>query len=404
MLLGARSKAATSIRPNTRHGYVAPLDGVRAIAIAAVLGYHAGPAPGGLFGVDIFLVLSGFLITSLLFGEWQRTGGISISRFYVRRVLRLLPAVVVSVPVFAGLSLVILPHTETGYVWWDVASIFGYFANVWESIHPMVFFGHFWSLSMEEQYYFVWPLLMVTLIGRVRTRTLVHALVAVSAASYVTGIVWWQLGGGATSSAAGWISTMLPTRGLGLFVGSGLALAVKAGMLPTGPRFHSGLRIAASLSVVLWIVLFRVLPYSLAPLQRDATYFGYLLFDLTAALVVLHATSGDQSLLNRVLSYRYMVLLGVWSYSLYVVHLPIFVFVNQAGLSGFAREPLMIVVSIGAAGVLHYTVERPFLALRARFHRPVLGEGSDDARRMVAGPPGSRRAPSARWCRGGRTS
>ena len=197
------------LQPTSRHGYVASFDGIRAIAIAAVLGAHSGNAPGGIWGVDMFLVLSGYLITGLLYNEVHRSETIAIGRFYGRRMMRLMPAVVATLFVFIAVGFLVLPGAQTVNLWNDAASIFTYSANFWELIRPMVLFGHFWSLSLEEQFYFLWPLLMLVLVGRVSTRKLVWSLVTVVLASNLLGVIWYE----AAPSQTAWVMTMLPTRG-----------------------------------------------------------------------------------------------------------------------------------------------------------------------------------------------
>ena len=361
------------LQPTPRRGYVAPLDGIRAIAIAAVLGAHSGNAPGGIWGVDMFLVLSGYLITGLLYDEVERSRTIAIGRFYGRRMMRLTPAVIVTVFVFIAIGSFVLPATLTGHLWEDAASIFTYSANFWESIRPMVIFGHFWSLSLEEQFYFLWPLLLMVLVGRVSTRKLVWSAALLSLASYVAGIVWYE----AAPSQTAWIMTMLPTRGFGLFVGSGLALALKSGMIgrPTGPERARKVQLQGRwcLAVlVFWLIAFRAAPLNSVELNRLSIFSGTAVISLTTAFLVVHATSGEDSLANRILSNSWLVSLGVLSYSLYLVHQPIFILFNYAGLNDFIREPLMIAVSILAAALLHFFVERPFLRLRDRLRRPVV--------------------------------
>ncbi len=159
---------------------VTPLDGLRAFAVMAVIVYHAQPAwaVGGYFGVDVFFVLSGFLITSLLVREWQREGGISLRGFWVRRARRLLPALFLMLGV-VGLFAVILPQVigSPGLLGDTVATI-GYAAN-WHLIaeHTNYFSAvgnpspllPTWSLAIEEQFYLVWPLILLALLGGIRS-------------------------------------------------------------------------------------------------------------------------------------------------------------------------------------------------------------------------------------------
>ena len=148
------------------------LDGVRALAVAAVLAFHGGLAvlPGGFLGVDAFFVLSGYLITSLLLAEWQRSGGIDVVAFWTRRIRRLLPALVVVVGAVALAAPVLVTSGEVLQLrraawatllyannWQMVLEGDDYFART-AAPDPL---EHTWSLAIEEQFYLVWPLLLV---------------------------------------------------------------------------------------------------------------------------------------------------------------------------------------------------------------------------------------------------
>jgi peptidoglycan/LPS O-acetylase OafA/YrhL len=156
--------------PGSGAGRLPALDGLRAVAVLAVLGYHAGLSwlPGGLLGVDAFFVLSGYLITSLLLAEWQRTGRIDLRRFWVRRARRLLPALLLVVLAVAVTGGWLVGATGTAGLRWDALAALGYVANWRFALSGQGYFDHFtvpspllhlWSLGVEEQFYLIWPLL-----------------------------------------------------------------------------------------------------------------------------------------------------------------------------------------------------------------------------------------------------
>src|SRR6266700_848849 len=150
-------------RTNHFHlGYRRWLDGLRGLAILMVLAFHLGFVPGGFLGVDVFFVLSGFLITTLLAEEWQARGSISLKHFYLRRALRLLPALAVLLTVCALAKLLTRPWSETVAFGKEIVGVAGYLAN-WPSLHgvPMRTLGYTWSLSVEEQFYLLWPILFL---------------------------------------------------------------------------------------------------------------------------------------------------------------------------------------------------------------------------------------------------
>ena len=182
-----------SVPPRARAlGYEPSLDGVRGVAVLAVVGYHADYLPrDGPLGVDIFFVLSGFLITTLLLQEWHANGSISLRLFFARRALRLFPALAVMLVVFVASSIVLSlsghlsrPHFHQNMK--SVALGFFYVSNIaraWLSPDPMVpALGHLWSLATEEQFYLLWPIVLVILLrSGARERTVLKVLTLLSA-------------------------------------------------------------------------------------------------------------------------------------------------------------------------------------------------------------------------------
>jgi peptidoglycan/LPS O-acetylase OafA/YrhL len=177
-----------------RLGYVPALDGLRGIAILLVLGYHVGWIPGGFLGVDVFFVLSGFLITTLLLEEWGQSGAIDLRAFYVRRVRRLLPALLVLLATLGMLAAFEAADGRVGEGEAIASSItvcLLYVANIWRAS------GHFltgpltqmWTLAQEEQFYLLWPPLL--LLG-LRFRVRLGALAVVLAATTL-GVIAWRI-------------------------------------------------------------------------------------------------------------------------------------------------------------------------------------------------------------------
>jgi peptidoglycan/LPS O-acetylase OafA/YrhL len=181
--------------------YVGALDGVRALAVAGVLLYHGGVAwlPGGFLGVDLFFVLSGFLITSLLLAEREATGRIDLGRFWVRRARRLLPAAFAVI----GVCLVVvalLPPGEAARTRADALASLGYVNNwhqvlaersYFESFGRPSLLEHLWSLAVEEQFYLLWPLLLGFGLSRLgRRRTAIVTLTAAAASGLAMGLLF----------------------------------------------------------------------------------------------------------------------------------------------------------------------------------------------------------------------
>ncbi|MCZ0211417.1 acyltransferase, partial [Streptomyces sp. UMAF16] len=163
------------------------LDGLRGVAVLMVLVYHLGLAPGGFLGVDVFFVLSGFLITSMLVEEWQRRDSISLRRFYARRALRLLPAFLVLLVICLVEAIAIAPTEEKPARLKAIGVAACYLSN-YPPLLPatdMSLLGHTWSLSLEEQFYLLWPLclffMLRTRLSRGRLVAIVCAGIAASA-------------------------------------------------------------------------------------------------------------------------------------------------------------------------------------------------------------------------------
>jgi peptidoglycan/LPS O-acetylase OafA/YrhL len=185
----ARARTASS----ARLPHVPALDGLRAFAVAGVLLYHGGAAwmPGGFLGVDVFFVLSGYLITSLLLAEWTSSGRIDLKRFWLRRARRLLPAAVLVIGVSLAVAAVFLPGDAARMRGDALASLL--YVNNWHAIlADQSYFAaferpsllqHLWSLAVEEQFYLLWPIALgggLVLLGRAR---LVGAIAALALAS-----------------------------------------------------------------------------------------------------------------------------------------------------------------------------------------------------------------------------
>jgi peptidoglycan/LPS O-acetylase OafA/YrhL len=283
-----------------RLGHVRALDGIRGLAIAVVVGAHYfGEPSNGALGVDLFFVLSGFLITTLLLEESDLTGRISFARFYERRARRLLPALAL---VLGGFLVVDWFRHGDGL---RVVALYGlYFGNVYQAFwrahsDPLVGLNHLWSLAEEEQFYLLSPLAIVLLI-RVRSPARWLLTLASALAIYRAVLVF------GLHAPPARVSLGPDTRADGLVLGSALAFwRFRGGVLPDRSRLPLLAAAAAALLLLM------------SP-TTTFTALGLPVFECAAAIIVIVATTDN--VISRCLSVRPLVWLGAISYSLYLWH------------------------------------------------------------------------------------
>lgn len=363
-------------------GYRPALDGIRGVAVLAVMFFHFG-APfdqGGFLGVDAFFVLSGFLITSLLVEEWARHGGVSFRGFYTRRALRLLPALAVMLAVAGVVANTIAPPDVRAGTWRGIVYTALYAAN-WQKVfssQSVGLLGHTWSLSIEEQFYVFWPLLLVVLLRRrLQLRWLLLLAATLAAASACTRAVL-MLGGHTTIEA---LYNGLHTRADSLLIGCAAALAIASGVVP-GRRWPLSLRmiVGAALPVGLCVCFGKA--NSDAPLMY---YFGFLLFACGVAVLIVGLVAGQVT--NHVLQSRPLVWLGARSYGLYLWHLPIHQTLDMLHAGAGWPAPLYLALNAGAtllvAALSYRFVERPALRLKQRIGAPAISTPADPPRVVV---------------------
>jgi peptidoglycan/LPS O-acetylase OafA/YrhL len=348
------------IEPTTprRLGYQPALDGVRGLAVALVVVFHldAGVFTGGYLGVSVFFTLSGFLITTLLVERFHDTGELGLGGFYVRRIKRLVPASAATLLVIAALTAgggFLATDRSKGdlvaaalnvFNWREVASGRAY-ADLFAGDSPV---AHFWSLAIEEQFYVVWPLALLVLlrsrrIGPARLLTVVSVLFLASAIAA-------QFGSSNVAYFASW------TRAAEILAGACLAVWLRrVDRIPTWWRHLAGP--AIGLVVILSLV---------TPAATGWAYSGGLpIFSLVSvALIAGLQTPGAT---RTALSFRPLVGLGRISYGVYLVHWPVFVFVDEVrmGVDGWnlavTRVGLTAMISIA----MYVVLERP-IRLSAR--------------------------------------
>lgn len=349
-------------RSRVNHTYYPSLDGLRTVAVGVVLAAHGGIPyfrSGGV-GVDIFFVLSGFLITTILVSERARTGTINFRNFYARRFLRLAPALFLTCTV-TGIGMVALEGRFPGT---EIAFALSYTANWALALYKfhLTWLNHCWSLSIEEQFYLLWPLVILGLDRCVTSsRTKMGMLVggALLIAAYRASRV------GVYSDER--INFGLDTRMDVLMTGAALAYLVQS-LGGTGVSDTISKRLGRLLAPLALAGIFAVI-HIVTWYSPWMGWIGYVLVAGAAVIVVADLVLGRHSLLARVLALRPMIFIGKISYGLYLLHLPIYYMVDDLlpGAPLSLRVGLKLSVSITAATASYYVVEKRFLRLKGRF-------------------------------------
>ena len=366
--------------------YIPALDGVRAVAVLGVMAFHGGISwlPAGFLGVDTFFVLSGFLITSLLISEWQHRHTIALGQFWARRARRLLPALLLLLVFVVLYAAFVAPAGTYPGLRLDSLSTLFYVANWHFILTGSNYFDqtslpslltHTWSLAVEEQFYLVWPLVVLGVLkftGRLWALLTLSVMGAVASAVEMT--LLFRHGAGLTRLYYG-----TDTHGQCMLVGaalaSGLAIFARRRHAPAAPsgerRLPGGDRAWAASSgwartllstlgavgVVAAGLLWSLGSYNGSFLWQG----GFLVAALATAAVLLCVVCDQRSWLARVLSVSPLRYLGRISYGLYLWHYPLFQWIDgqRTGLSGYALFAVRCGVTVAVATVSFYLVERP---------------------------------------------
>jgi peptidoglycan/LPS O-acetylase OafA/YrhL len=362
-------------------GYLPGIDGLRALSVLAVLVYHhyfvgghePGFAPGGYLGVEVFFVVSGYLITSLLLAERRETGTISLRRFWMRRARRLLPALWCLLAVLVAYTLLFLPDSIEKLKG-DVVAALTYTSNWWQIVVHRSYFQdvgrpdllkHLWSLAIEEQFYLLWPPVFVLGLRKFGKRKFVTSVVGVALLSAV-----WMAVLAPVSVDRAYYGT--DTRMSGLLLGSAMAFGFAPwrirGVPGRGARYALDLVGLLGLAVLLWS--FTHLTITGADGSAGVFRGGFLLVDV-ATLAVIAAVVHPVADLGSVLGCKPLRWIGLRSYSLYLWHYPIFAITRPGGagsggdfehffhLTGWPVFWLRFGLSFGAAELSYRFVETP---------------------------------------------
>lgn len=345
--------------------YQPALDGLRALAVVAVLAYHADLtwARGGFLGVDAFFVLSGYLITSLLIAEWRNTGTIDLPAFWARRARRLLPALFLLLVGIAGYALVFAEPEELDKLRNASLATLGYIANWQLAFSGESYFDQFslpsplrhtWSLAIEEQWYLIWPLLFVFMLrlGRSSLSTLFTASLVMIAGSAL--LMAWLYDPGADPSR---VFYGTDTRAQSLLVGAVLAMLLAW----HGPLRASAARLMLQLAALAGAVFSGWL---WASTSDDSTLLyrgGFLVSAVVIAVVIAAVVQPERGPLGRLLSLSPLRGLGRISYGVYLWHWPVYLVLTpvRTGWDGYGLLIVRVALTLALAIASYYVIENP---------------------------------------------
>jgi peptidoglycan/LPS O-acetylase OafA/YrhL len=381
-----------STRHLVRMRYMPGLDGLRAFAVTGVLLYHADLnwIPGGFLGVDVFFVISGYLITSLLLAEFKNHGKIGLGQFYLRRARRLLPALFLLLGVVGLFTVVFLPD-EVTKLRGDVVAALVYGTNWWQIFRNLSYFEaagrpplmqHLWSLAVEEQFYLVWPLMLTGMFklwrGRRRPMLLTTLGLIVLSCGLMIGLSISR--GYPLSHDPSRVYYGTDTRAFTMLIGAVLAMVWAPWRLSEkttrgGRLVLNAIGLSAFLGL-LWMFL------NVSEFSNSLYRGGFLVCSILAALVIAVTVHPAASLSRYFLGLKPMRWIGERSYGIYLWHWPVFMItrpVLDISLTGTPNLILRLGVTVALAELSFRYVEQPIRqgALGAWFKRMRASSGSD---------------------------
>ncbi|HIP13449.1 MAG TPA: acyltransferase [Arcobacter sp.] len=342
------------LHPNIK--YRSDIDGLRALAVLSVILYHINEEwiPGGFLGVDIFFVISGYLITLILIKEVELTNKINIVNFYKRRIKRIIPALLfVLIPTFIIGFLLFTPSDllalSKSMIWsfFSAANIYffssidtGYFATGSSEI-PLL---HLWSLGVEEQFYILWPFVVLFLLRYISSSKKKLILVGVL---FVSSLIWAQLTIVSNHSFAYYL---LPTRSWELFAGSFAALLVHSG-LQTKKLVNELMALIGLVAIILSLIFIS----ESDPVPGTASLPAIL----GSTLLILSGVK-QKTYIGRILSLKIFVAIGLVSYSAYLWHWPILAFLRYSLIDiDLTVSILVIIITFILATISYFFIESP---------------------------------------------
>ncbi|MBC1485028.1 acyltransferase family protein [Listeria seeligeri] len=345
--------------------YVPSIDGLRALAVIAVIAYHLNFswAKGGFIGVDIFFVLSGYLITNILLTQWEKTQTLQLKQFWLRRFRRLIPAVYIMIVVVVIFAVLFHPEILKNLRGDAIASFF-YVSNWWFIFHNVSYFDSFgmpsplknlWSLAIEEQFYMIWPVFLFAFLRWVKNpKLLLKIVIGLGLLSAIWMTILYDPG---TDPSRVYYGT--DTRAFDLLAGCALAFVWPFNRLsPVVPkRSKAALNIAGTISILLFFVF-----TAFVSEYQPFLYRGGLLFVAIIGVTMIATISHPASYLSKIFSFKPLRWIGTRSYGIYLWHYPIITLttpVFEVGQPNIWRAILQVAATFIIAELSFRFVETP---------------------------------------------
>ncbi|MGB7051852.1 MAG: acyltransferase family protein [Acidimicrobiales bacterium] len=348
----------------THLSYMPALDGIRAVSILGIMANHGGFAwaTGGVISVNVFFVLSGFLITMLLMKEWTRSGTIRLRAFWARRARRLLPALFVLLGGIGLYALLFAPDGTQSLVRGDGLATLFYVANWHQILADQSYFVqvsapspllHTWTLAIEEQFYLVWPLVVVAVLKLTKSPRALFVVAVVGVLASATEMAFLFHGGENLNR----LYYGTDTRAQDILTGAAMGILLYGRPVATGRRTKTAFSAIAIAGAAIFIIEWTRINASLDIVFRG----GFLVADVMVALVICGVTLAPAGWPARVLGVRPLAYIGRISYGLYLWHWPVFLVLDgsRTGLTGYPLFALRLLVTFAIAMVSWYVVETP---------------------------------------------
>lgn len=360
---------------NNKSKYLPSIDSLRALAVLAVIIYHVDVnyLPGGFLGVDLFFVLSGYLISSLIIKEYKKTGSLNLYNFYIRRARRLLPAVyfmitvVLVVMVMFNGVLLKKSHLDAifGYIyssnWWYIFHKLDYF----DSFGSQSPFKHLWSLAIEEQFYMIFPLLFLLINGKKKTkdgsyklnRNFLYVILGVILVSLIAHIILFDI----NNISRIYFGT--DTRAFSLLVGVVGAILYPMDKLNTKITLQENL-VYSVVSLISIAALITIMIYTSE--YNTWMYRGGFLLVAILGIIIIISSGKQHTVMAKLLSFKPVVFIGKISYSLYLWHFPVLVLttpVSEIGKPNIFFVVLRVILTFILAIISYALVETPIRKL-----------------------------------------